>query len=708
MNNKKRENHNFTLDAAGLEKRGQFRQTQYDQSRNAILLDDVQLIEDDAPAIGRPEGAEDRSWFEKLHRGVMIRKELILDDERASAAYLLFDGTEADYNDAPLHIRLNGHELVRPPTKLAHPFARHYYTPDWGGSHFDNWFVIPIPVGALQRGPNEIVMWTDSEEASWEVMVAADAEFQRGSEDPRQPPDRSAKSKDGGRTWDSAHLGWKDEIDGEYCIRLSLDRHASKGTYTSPVIDLAGENGGIAESLEITTCRATWDFDLPAECRAEVSLRFGDSPVPDDPSWSTYEAITGHTQTWDSPIDRYLQFQVELATEDLLVTPALKSVSIETETTPKEASSPGRHYLMEFRNGRVVRSSFEYTYEDFGRLEKLRQDFALDEVVQDAASEFEAQLLLMRWAYKVPLGNLNPYAWDYYDLPQLEKDENGRPLLLGDYPGRRRQGHCLFCNLTLIAACLAMGYPARWVNISTKHTYGHEVTEVWSNEFDKWVFLDSTRDYYAYDPDTGIPLNLVELNERLAEITPAPATWEFPIQHHLPDNALLTAARVAYRQGDSHISIDDPDEGPQHLILKGHLQMVLRNDFASRSQPLPWRISSNWGSDLFYCYYGDMFPRKREYQRHTRRRQDFNPSLNQAELFPIATPDPSVLRVDIDTETPCFETFLMRLDSGPWSPIPGTSLEWRLREGPNSLRIKTRNTAGVCGPESLLTVAVHS
>ena len=86
--------------------------------------------------------------------------------------------------------------------------------------------------------------------------------------------------------------------------------------------------------------------------------------------------------------------------------------------------------------------------------------------------------------------------------------------------GRRRTGHCLSCNLTLMAACLAMGYPSRWVNIETRSTYGHEVVEVWSNDFNKWVFMDATRDYYIYDPDTGIPLNLVEINDRLQEIIP--------------------------------------------------------------------------------------------------------------------------------------------------------------------------------------------
>lgn len=34
------------------------------------------------------------------------------------------------------------------------------------------------------------------------------------------------------------------------------------------------------------------------------------------------------------------------------------------------------------------------------------------------------------------------------------------------------------------------------------------------------------------------------------------------------------------------------------LQMVGHLQMPLRNDFASRPQPVPWRVSSNWGSGV--------------------------------------------------------------------------------------------------------------
>ncbi len=247
----------FALDATALEVRGQFDQLRYCELKKAIVLNDMLLVEDDAPAIGRPQGAEDRSWFEKLQEGVMARKDLVLDDPRAIAAYLIFNGREMDDNDHALHVSINGHHLIRPPSKIAHPSARHYYTTDWGGSHFDNWFVVAVPVGALRQGTNEFVLWAESEETSWEIMVAADGEYKRGSETRLCHPDRSAKSRDGGRTWDFEHLGWKDEIDGEYTIRLSLDRSVPQGTFVSPVIDLAtGEDTKrIAKLLDIEACR---------------------------------------------------------------------------------------------------------------------------------------------------------------------------------------------------------------------------------------------------------------------------------------------------------------------------------------------------------------------------------------------------------------------------------------------------------------------
>ena len=193
------------LCADALEDRGQLRGSR--SGYRGIELDDMLLLEDDAPGIGRPQGEEERSWFEHLHSGVRLKKTLVLDDGRARAARLVFNGIEKDGNDEPLRICINGHELIRPPSKIAHPFARQYYTSDWGSSDFDNWFVVELPVGSLQTGVNEIEMWADSPATTWEIMVAAGSEFARGSEERQKHPGRSAKSVDGGLTWDWQRLG---------------------------------------------------------------------------------------------------------------------------------------------------------------------------------------------------------------------------------------------------------------------------------------------------------------------------------------------------------------------------------------------------------------------------------------------------------------------------------------------------------------------
>ena len=85
---------------------------------------------------------------------------------------------------------------------------------------------------------------------------------------------------------------------------------------------------------------------------------------------------------------------------------------------------------------------------------------------------------------------------------------------------------------------------------------------------------------------------------------------------------------------------------------------------------------------------------------HTSRPVDFSPPLNQAELHLTQTADLAV-RVDVDTETPCFETLMVREQEGEWAEQPLAPWEWRLRaDCANSLEVRVRNSAGVLGPVS--------
>lgn len=699
----------FRLDSAELEKQGRLEQVRFFPQDRAFKLNDLVLFEDDAPAIGKPQGATDRSWFERLRKGIRIRKEFDLDDARAFSGYLVFNGLEAVNNEEPLRIDINGVEVTRPASKYAHPFAREYYTREWTSyADFDNWFRVEIPVGALKKGRNEVRLWAESESPSWEIMVASDGEYARGSTTRLRHPNRSAKSRDGGRTWDYDRLGWKDEIDGEYVVRLSLDRHVSEGAYLSPVIDLAEGPGKetIKRPAALEEVKVDWNIALPEGTRAEILVQLGRDPVPGSAGWGALEPVPGLSKTWASPQGRYLQFKVVFKTDDPLATPVFKGVSIETKAKSPRPETGPLVRIVESRNSDIIRPSVAFTHEDFAKLAPWKTRFELETVVAGAATEFEKQLRLMRWAYEIPIKGLDPYHWSYDDLPLLKKDAQGRILKDTAFQAqsRRRDGHCLYSNLTLIGACLAMGYPARWVNIATMSTYGHEVAEVWSNDFDKWVFLDATRDYFIYDPETGIPMSLLEINERLSEIIPRPVTWEFPLKWMIPDASIADKARIAYREGRNKFSVKDEAQGPELLLLKGHLSLVLRNDFAGRPTPVPWRLSSNWGGPLFYGYFAEKFPRKREYGRHTERWQDFAPPLNRTHVTLTETETPGTLRVDADTETPFFRTFLVQIDGGRWAEYSSTSFSWPLHEGLNALAVRAQNSAGVAGPPSTMSV----
>jgi len=702
-----------SLTARDLEARGQLTNLKHFPGDSAIRLDDMLLVEDDAPGNGPPEGfdAKERAWFEKLHEGVRIRKELVLDDPRAFAGYLLMNGVERENNEHPLHIGLNGVEFERPPTKFARPRAEHYYLVNENNYFTDNWFVIEIPAGALKAGTNVFELWTESEEPSWEVVVAAAQEFARGSEIRTEHPNRSAKSRDGGRTWDDGRLGWKDALDGEYAIRLSLDRYVPEGVYVSPVIDIAVESDapGIKRLLAVKECRIDWDMEIPAETSAAVSVRFGDTPVPGADGWSLYEAVDGLSGAWRNPRGRYLQFRVAMKTANPLSSPSLEGMTITAVTESRSPASNAAVHLVDLKNGRVIRPSIPFTHEDFTKLADFRRRFKLDELTADAATEFEKQLRLLRFAYEIPIDRFDPYDWDYNKVPVLTLDENGNILRQTNYTGRRRDKHCLFSNFTLMGACLAMGYPARYVNLQTEgRMHAHEVMEVWSNDFDKWVFLDATRDYYFYDPDTGVPLSLTEINGRLAPLVPRTADWYDPIWKQIPDFSVLLGADIGWREGDNAFSIRDAAHGPHLLLLMGQLHMVVRSDFASRPGLVPWRLSGHWAGNQFMGWYREgVFPRKREYGMNTSRPQDFNPTLNQAELTLSETDRPGVLRVDVDTETPCFDAFMVKLDGSEWYAVKASSFDWPLHEGLNTIRVRTRNTVGVMGPESVGRVVVN-
>jgi hypothetical protein len=687
-----------TLDADELEKEGKLVSLRMDRNAGKITLYDQEVIEDDGPATGIPEGYSRREWSETLKKGIVAKKILILDDPAAHSGKLVFKGGERRGNLETLWIQINGVKVQRHATLLAYPRARQFIV------YSHRWYYVDMPVKALKKGENEILMWADSDSVSWNVMVASDKEFARGSLTRTKHPNRSMKSSNGGATWTDSRLGSADAIDGEYSIRLNLERYVKSGSYISPVFDLISDDP-LKRLAKISRVDLETDIEAPSGTSVVLSVRYGSTPFPENASWSEWMEVD-KTRSFANPRGRYIQIKADLSTSNPLVTPAIKGISYEVEwenLTPHSKAILASNVI---HNGNVARSSVPMAYENVlhPELEKYRKNARLDEIVKGARNELEVMTRLLRWAYLIPLTS-DEYSWNWNDVVKLEKGENGMPRLQSNYKRRRRDAMCLYSNQALMGALLSFGYQARHINIHSEGVSGHEIIEVWSNEFNKWMHMDATRDFYFFDPDTGIPHNVLDVHNLLIEKLPIAESWQRPFIFEFGGPQLTEKVRIGIREGENNYTIQ-PD-GRHHIEIMGHFRVIPRNDFLTNPLPVPVHTGAEmWGWDGFLNWYDEKFPRRLEYQLQTDRSLDFYEPLNQAELYLNESSEAGVINVEIDTFTPGFETFLVKYDDGTWKEAKAR-FAWNLKPGRNRIDARVRALKGVLGPISTVELLYH-
>lgn len=695
------------LDASGIEKDAQLIKLKFDQAKGIIRLQETELIEDDAPAAGLPEGYKTYTkgpveWVEDLKKGIVIKKILEIDNPVAASARLVFKGMEVKGNRAPLHLSLNGEKFIRPASVIAYPHARQYI--DMAG--LDRWYYIDLPYEKLRKGKNEVLMWTETDSTSWRVLIAHINEFKRGSLT-RTSPNRSMKSSNGGSTWSDTKLGAMDQIDGEYSVRFSIDRFLTSGEYISPLTDLVDGENPLKHSLANLKASFWPDLEEPSMTSAKVFIRYGSSPFLGDQSWTTWQALD-RGREYSLGDKRYFQWKVELSTTDLLKTPFIRAFRYSASWEDNSINQNAGLKAHVINNGRIIQSSYPFSYENLNHLDlkKYREDHKLDQIVKGANTEFEVMMRLLNWAYRVPLRS-EAYSWNWNDVtvsPVIDEG-TGMPRLNGPFfKGRRMVEMCLYPNQALIGALLSLGYQARHINIHSEGESGHEVTEVWSNQLNKWIYMDSTRDYYYYDPETGIPFNLLEIHNLLAAAMPRVETWERPFAPEFGEE-LVKTLKVAQRQGNNPFSIQGG--GGTHILeIMGHFRIIPRNDFLSKPLPVPVHTGDTmWGWDGFLNWYDDVFPKRDEYQRYTNRESDFYQPLNQAKIYINETSKSGILKVEVDAFTPGgSDGFLVATNDGEWQNQSQKSWDWTLQSGLNTIKVRTKNIRGILGPVSELNV----
>jgi hypothetical protein len=647
------------------------------QNKKLIKLEELDLIEDEAHACHAPQhftfsDFEGDAWKVGLKKGVMIKKHLFLDDERTQFARLIFKAIERDKNTHPLWISINGTKLKHLPFHIAYPKSGHMY-----------WYYLDLPKRVLKKGLNEIFMWTESDSPAWSIFIS-----------PLERSQHSWKSLDAGKTWNSSRLSNDEKLNGEFAIRFSLDRYSPSGHFLSPIMDSVQTDEILKHSLCSLRSKFTFDVDIPKDTQLHISIRFSASPLSHSMNSEEWKEVNLEKGI-QSVEKRFFQWKAEFSTSNPLKSPAIKGLHIVSEGTYTSSETLS---VKEVQNGRIIQLSYPYTYEyfDHPELKKFRTKFKLDQIVEGSKSEFEKMLRLLRWAYEVPVQQF-PTSWnpnEYILANDLEFVPNPKK--------RRRDAHCMISNNVLITALLSMGFQARHTHISTESTGGHEIMEAWSNDFNKWFHMDATRDFYYYDPQTGIPLSIFEVHDLVAEVTPAPTKSQGP--YLLKDwKKGLEEISIGIYQGKGPVPLTKEDA--QWILRINYFWLMPRNNLFSEPTPLPPPkiVQSSWGWNGFLSFYDEKFPPRYEYANQTSRSEDFYQPLNQCKVYLFETKDSDTLQVLTETFTPGFSTFLVNINESGWREEKPLWL-WRLNPGLNRLEVRSRNGHNVAGPISKIEI----
>lgn len=356
--------------------------------------------------------------------------------------------------------------------------------------------------------------------------------------------------------------------------------------------------------------------------------------------------------------------------------------------------------IIESDNPPIIRSRYPLEYEPFGArgLKELRRRYGLDKVIAKGKTEFEQILLLRYWVSR---------RWDHGYCNVNEWSKTGL-----QYLRRAEKGECFTCAIfafTLTEVLTAMGFPARNITMAQADTdfigpddeIGHCVTEVWSNQFRKWVVLDA--DASAHFELNGIPLSALEV--RNAWIN---KTWKkvaFVRGKHIPK---------VVRMG--------PSDTPPLAQLQANMKRFVKYNTMEYYHNLEFHTSSCHYTQRKRPFFMLIWSDKNSPPRIVRQNVAVDPTLRvttqiESDIYPMLNhvhlsancsrrakgiPVP-LLNVSLETETPWFARFEARIDKRKWQRT-SRRFTWKLHNGKNVIEARPVNKFGREGIVTRLVV----
>jgi len=303
----------------------------------------------------------------------------------------------------------------------------------------------------------------------------------------------------------------------------------------------------------------------------------------------------------------------------------------------------------------------DYGWEDINspEMDTLRERYHLHDVVGSDGTEFEKMKKLLNWVATRWVHDGSKMAPERSALAILREVEKGKRFCCANYAD------------VLIDCMRALGYPIRFVGLRTEDAAynmggGHGCVEVWSNQFQKWIFFDVQNN--AWWEHDGMPLSAHECHRLF--IDGREDELNFVGQHKQADYAQTKPVWSAYFyrvnnywMGQNLFLISDTIT-PQ-LMYQGRIHNLTVTDQYDRAYP----------------------------------------RLNRTKIT-LRNERPESLdtfTVILSHTMPYFDRFLVRIDEKEWEETSDT-LQWVLKNGTNIIDARAVNSAGIAGKPSRISV----
>jgi|GEM_PF-2545466 len=315
----------------------------------------------------------------------------------------------------------------------------------------------------------------------------------------------------------------------------------------------------------------------------------------------------------------------------------------------------------------------KYFWDDFKhpKMDSLRLKYRLQKIVEQGQTEFGKMKLLLNWVATRWRHNGNNTCKVHNALAILDAAEKGETFACVDY------------SIVLTQCLTVLGYPARSVGlwklgVAYGNAKGHRCTEVWSNQYGKWILLDGQNN--GWWESGGVPLSAQEC--RHLYVKGKDGELKFVGQHKDIDYASIKPQWSDYFH---HIILScdnayfDPapkGRGPSFEFLADSVSPELFSE--------GWPVNLPAREDNYEAY----------------------PSLNQTAIRLLHQNDNSpsdTLLVELKNTTPFFDRYLVRIDGSGWR-VSASNFVWVLNKGENSLQAKAINLAGVEGRTSRIVL----